>query len=297
MVSRVIFGLPVIGAVLWAQQAPPPNPQQLWVTAPPPAPVQLVSAVLTGATGSTSYCYFVVGRYPIGVALPGGPLCVLNGPAALTGSNFITVTWLAPQPSMTFDVIRLPSATFPASGTCTSCAVTASPTSSNSFVDQGGATANYTLGATATNASAALTLNNQSASEAQLQIQLPAGSFTLGSKGPSQIGAGAPTGPCTPNGRFYTDSNPPNPLYECVAAAWVPVSSSGGSTTNQFSLFTPTRTDATHVQAGASCTTATPCVIRNGNVTRSFTGGPYIATLLATGSTGNLRFYMTRAGN
>src|ERR1700682_347026 len=98
------------------------------------------------------------------------------------------------------------------------------------------ATANYTLGATATSAAAALTLNNQSASEPQLQVQLPGGSFTLGSKGPSQIAAGAPTGVCAPKCHFYTDSNSPNPLYECIASAWVPASISGGGAITQAQL-------------------------------------------------------------
>ena len=89
---------------------------QLFTT--PPPPVQNVSYAITGTAGSTNYYYYVVAVYPIGMVQPLGGVWVSNAPDALSGSNYVTITWSAPSSSVTgYWVIRSTSSTFPGSGT------------------------------------------------------------------------------------------------------------------------------------------------------------------------------------
>ena len=68
--------------------------QNTQVTIPPPPPVQVITPNIFGGTGSTQYLYVVVAIYPVGkvYALP---ITVNNGPATLTGGNYVGIFWNA----------------------------------------------------------------------------------------------------------------------------------------------------------------------------------------------------------
>ena len=62
-----------------------------------------MTIALTGATGSTTWCYWAISENILGIlgaTLASNSVCITNGPATLTPSDFITLTWTAPEGSI-----------------------------------------------------------------------------------------------------------------------------------------------------------------------------------------------------
>jgi hypothetical protein len=130
---------------------------------PPSVPSASVTCSVTGVVGTTTYYYWVVPIYPIGmVSTPGGaPSCVItNANATLSGGNFDVISWSPVSvPSLTsinYAVLRATTPVWPGTGTT---AVTAS-TSSTSVNDQSNSLNAFTYTATP-QANAQLTYNNR----------------------------------------------------------------------------------------------------------------------------------------
>ena len=88
------------------------------ISAPGPSPVvnQFVSNV--GTTGGTTYCYFVVAVYNTGMSQPNGGVCTQTSNGTLTGGNYNTITWTAPNSAVTgYWVVRSTGGGFPGTGT------------------------------------------------------------------------------------------------------------------------------------------------------------------------------------
>ncbi len=95
-----------------------------------------------------------------------------------------------------------------------------------------------------------------------------------GAQGPQ--GPAGPQGPTGPQGPAGTGSG-----------------GSGASTASQLSDFNVTRTSATTLTVGASCSAATPCNVRFGSLTYSFTNG---ATINQGGGSGFVYVYVSSSG-
>lgn len=110
---------------------------------PLPIPAN-ISASYSGASGQTSYWYWVIANYGVGNSQPSTPV-VVN---ATNSTGSVTVVWSAPASptsyTLTYDVLRTTSATFPANGSCVSCLVVGT-TSALTVTDTLGALVNYSL--------------------------------------------------------------------------------------------------------------------------------------------------------
>lgn len=129
---------------------------QLSLLAPPPNNVSNV-AVSGGASGSGTYWYWVVTRYPIGKVLPNGPAIAI-AKAAPTAGVPLVISWSPVSGASSYDILRTSTAATP-TGTCT-CAVATAQTGST-VNDTGAALSSYTVTSDAGAASATFTLNNR----------------------------------------------------------------------------------------------------------------------------------------
>src|ERR1019366_3322333 len=74
----------------------------------------------TGVTEQTSYCYFVIAVFNIGMSQSGPPTCTQISNGTLTGGNYNTIVWSPPPgatPPIGYWVIRSTGVMFPGSGT------------------------------------------------------------------------------------------------------------------------------------------------------------------------------------
>lgn len=126
----------------------------------------------SSAGGQTQYNYWVVANFPIGSALPGGPTTHF-GPATLSGSNPVRITWAAVGGATTYDVLRSPTPASPlTNGACVACAV-ATGLTGTSQSDTGGALGAYTLGSTIPQAAGYFYLDNRDASSPRFVVNPP----------------------------------------------------------------------------------------------------------------------------
>ena len=117
---------------------------QVSLTAQPPPPVTVAGGIAVGARGGATLYYWIVARYPSGSAQPSAPAIVPNtvGEFNLSGANYVTVTWSLMPGATGYDVLRSNSPVYPASPTCTACAVILN-TSSSAVNDTGSALSAY----------------------------------------------------------------------------------------------------------------------------------------------------------
>jgi hypothetical protein len=148
---------------------------------PPSVPSANVTCSVTGVAGSTTYYYWVVPIYAIGmVSTPGGaPSCVITtANATLSGGNFDVISWspvsIPALSTINYAVLRATTPVWPGTGTT---AVTAS-TSSTSVNDQSNSLNAFTYTATP-QANAQLILNNRDESTAFITLQDGAGGNTV----------------------------------------------------------------------------------------------------------------------
>jgi hypothetical protein len=138
-----LFGLLAVALAAIAPAIRAQQFTQITVTAPPPPGVNQTNAVITGNPGGIVYFYWVLAQYPGGASLPLAPAVVNNAPAALSASNYVTISWTPPAAGLTYDVLRTAGPTLPITGSC-SCAV-GTGLSTNSVQDQGSSLSSYTV--------------------------------------------------------------------------------------------------------------------------------------------------------
>lgn len=190
---------------------------ELLIKGASPQGVTGASASVVGASGGSSYYYWIVTRYPVGNTYPIGPVSVFNAPNTLTISNYVRVGWNAPTGATGYDVLRTNTPISP-NGSCT-CAVVTN-TSATSVNDTGSALGAYTItsqGEVTTRQS----INNT-------DYIFPLLTFTGGgidysrasATMPNQTGTGAPVGTCI-SGSTYQRLDSAL-LYLCVSGGLDP---------------------------------------------------------------------------
>ena len=81
-----------------------------------PTPVTAGLANVVGQSGNTTYCYWIIARYPAGNAIPYYPIIISTAPDTLSGSNYVKLSWPSMVGVTGWDVLRTNSITLP-SGT------------------------------------------------------------------------------------------------------------------------------------------------------------------------------------
>lgn len=164
--KKIIIGMLFCASLLLAQgsgtlpmtAAPPTGPLQVYVTN-------------VGATGGTSYCYWVLAVFNSGMSAPGGPACTGTANVTLDSSNYNAVSWNMPPGGspIGYWVVRSTGSSFPGSGTD---AVNSTVISSSTYVknDQSNTLNAFTL-APAGYANYSFVLNNIGFSLPVVQIQ------------------------------------------------------------------------------------------------------------------------------
>jgi len=117
--------------------------QTLSMSAVQPPGVQNLRSTITGTAGTTSACYYVVVNY-VGGSLRSAPICPNNIPGALSGSNYVQLTWTAVPIGfgVTYDVLKTAVNTPPSQGATVGLAT---GLTAPSYQDQGGGLSPYTL--------------------------------------------------------------------------------------------------------------------------------------------------------
>jgi hypothetical protein len=115
--KKLITLILVVGGLVWGQQT---AVNTAVVTSPPPSGVAQTFVTNVGVTGQTSYCYYVVTVYNIGMTSNGPVTCTTSANATLSGGNYNTISWTVPSGGVPIGywVIRSNgSGVFPGTGT------------------------------------------------------------------------------------------------------------------------------------------------------------------------------------
>lgn len=122
---------------------------------PPPSPNVSVSAV--GFSGFATDYYMVIANYPSGQT-QSAIVTVPNANPVLSSSNFNQLGWQGLPGALTFDVLKLPSASF--TGTCTCSLVVGQAATTLTYKDIGGSLSSYTASTAAAGATATVYIDN-----------------------------------------------------------------------------------------------------------------------------------------
>src|SRR5271168_4421426 len=150
------------------------QPSSLNLFTPNPTPVTNVGAAVIGTPGTASYCYYVVATYPIGNAPMSNGAFISQAPNTLTSGNNVSVTWQTVTGATSYTLLRTTTPNPPAA--CTSfppptCTCKLVTQAGNTYSDIGGSLTSYTS-STAPNATAQITLDNQTAGAPFLNYNL-----------------------------------------------------------------------------------------------------------------------------
>src|ERR1019366_2156788 len=91
--KKVLAGLVLISGLVWGQAV---GVTTAPLVSPPPSGVQQSFVTNVGVTGQTTYCYFVVAVFNIGMAQNGPPTCTTVSNSLLSGGNYNTIVWNPP---------------------------------------------------------------------------------------------------------------------------------------------------------------------------------------------------------
>lgn len=161
----------------------PAKMQTVTAVSGPPPNVDTVGVSVIGTPGLTTYCYYVIARYPVGNANVSNPGCTTLAPNTLSSSNYNRVTFNPVGGGVIgYDVLRLTgnnAFTFPSSGTCTAC-LFASNTLFTSLNDQSfGSLSSYTLNSPVSNGSVTWKVNNKDYSTPVTEVNGNAGNIEI----------------------------------------------------------------------------------------------------------------------
>ncbi len=220
MKKLLVIGL-ALGS-LWGQGTTLTT-NELIIKGSSPQGVTGMSGSVVGASGGSSYYYWIVARYPVGNTFPVGPVAVFNAPNTLSGGNYIRIGWNAPLGATGYDVLRTSTPISP-NGSCT-CAVVAN-TSATSVNDTGAALSSYTVASQGEVTTRQYIDNTNNIFPLLVYsgagINLSGASATM----PNQTGTGAPAGTCI-SGSTYQRLDSAL-LYLCVSGGWS-LMTTGGS--------------------------------------------------------------------
>lgn len=209
---------------------------------PPPDAVTSAMAVWIGDTGTNSWHYWVVAKYPGGDSLPYGPMTVTTGrPLTQMGSfRYATIVWTAQPLATSYDVLRTTTATRP-TGAC-ACVISAAQ-SSTSLNDTGLSTSAYTV-TSATGKYASIYLDSLNSATPRLKQDLNGTVSDIGSGGGSYTAG--PSGALTISGGVIdiTEYVPGKASAATITGPW---------TFSGASLTAPIR-NATPASSTAACT-------------------------------------------
>lgn len=130
---KSIIVLLAVAGIGWGQQA-------ITFSAPAPSGVVNTSAQVVGNRGNSTYYYWVIPRFPIGLGANPVFAQVINAPTQLTGTNYVQVSWTPVPNAINYDVLRTTGPTIPSPCTC----LIRSATTVVSFADNTSAPSVYT---------------------------------------------------------------------------------------------------------------------------------------------------------
>jgi hypothetical protein len=160
---KLIFG--ILPICLFAQSS-----ITLRTSGPPAVPGNSVNLTVVGTKGNTPYYYWLITHYPIGSTGTTGPVFINTAPNALSGANYVNITWQAVNGAISYDLLRTSTPNQP-TGTCT-CAVSIG-TTSTSVNDTGAALGVYSVPVPIPTAVANILLNNRDYSVPTVTIDTP----------------------------------------------------------------------------------------------------------------------------
>lgn len=134
------IGFPAAALLLFLAAQAHGQDSQMTIRQDPPSPVTTVSATFSGAQGGSLLYYWVVTRYPAGLALPSPPAVVsTNGRQnfASAGTS-TTISWTGMPGATGYDVLFSDTPVFPAPVSCAACAAVLN-NATTTYTDTGGA--------------------------------------------------------------------------------------------------------------------------------------------------------------
>jgi hypothetical protein len=130
------------------------------------APV--LAGSVAGSPG-TAVAYYVLIANFTGGSIPSNIITVNNVPGTLNSTNFVSFVWLPVSGVVTYDLLKLTSATLP-SGTATVVLRAALAATATSTTDQGGSLSSYTLAAQPAGGTANLVFNSRDHTSPLLEL-------------------------------------------------------------------------------------------------------------------------------
>jgi hypothetical protein len=118
-----------------------------------------VTAGIVGTQGNTTAYYALVTNFT-GGSVASNIITVSNTPNTLSGSNYVSFNWLPVAGAISYDLLKLPSASIP-SGTASIVLRAALASTVTNTTDQGGSLSSYTLAAPPANVFATINLNSR----------------------------------------------------------------------------------------------------------------------------------------
>jgi hypothetical protein len=197
-------------------------PTEINMSALPPAASTQVTAQTVGTPGLARYFYWVIVTYPIGNALPIGPIVITNAPDTITASNYVRISWNTVPGATSYSVIRNTTNVLPASGSNNAVVNNTTATSVN---NDNTPLVTYTATAPIPTAYGSLIMNNKDYAVPRIQIGPGINPATLGLPSGSSLPATCLVGDTF----FVTTATAGENTYGCTSPnVWTLQSGGGG---------------------------------------------------------------------